>query len=129
MAFIKQHWKEILFVLLVIFSLNKCTVACNRDTKINNQQEELIKKDSIIKVQADSLNILNIRWNDSQNSKSDLKDIALGNKEELSNQINQLTNQNNELNNRINSLINENNKLKQENSKLTKQIKQLNEVH
>ena len=47
----------LLIGLLILFSLNKCTVACNRDTKINKQQTELVQKDSIIKVQADSLNI------------------------------------------------------------------------
>ena len=35
MEYIKKNWKIILIAILVIFSLNKCTVACNRDTTIN----------------------------------------------------------------------------------------------
>ena len=57
MKFIKKNWKIILIVLLVIFSLNKCTVACNRSHTIDNQSTEIVKKDSIIKSKSDSLNI------------------------------------------------------------------------
>lgn len=113
MNFIKQHWKEILIGLLILFSLNKCTVACNRDTKINKQQTELIQKDSIIKVKTDSLNIMNVRWDDAQQSQTTYRGIALGNQQELINTINELKIENN-------NLKNENNKLKKENNNLKK---------
>ena len=58
MEFIKKNWKIIVIVLLVLFGMNKCTVSCNRGTTINKQQIELVQKDSIIKAQNDSLNIL-----------------------------------------------------------------------
>jgi len=109
---IKQHWKEILIGLLIIFGLNKCTVACNRDTVINNQNTEIVQKDSIIKVQTDSLNILRIRWNDAQNSQSTYQGIALGNQQELINQINTLKQEKENLSSKIINLNNENNKLK-----------------
>lgn len=109
---IKQYWKEILIGLLILFGLNKCTVACNRDTVINNQNSEIVQKDSIIKVQTDSLNILRIRWNDAQSSQSTYQGIALGNQQELINQINTLKQEKENLSSKIISLTNENNKLK-----------------
>jgi len=122
MEFIKKNWKMILIALLVVFSLNKCTVACNRDTKINKQQTELVQKDSIIKVQADSLNILKIRWNDAQTNKNDLVGVALNTKQELINQVNQLTNDNNILSQKVNQLTSEVNNLKKENKRLKEQL-------
>ena len=122
MEFIKKNWKMILIALLVVFSLNKCTVACNRDTKINKQQTELVQKDSIIKVQADSLNILKIRWDDAQTNKNDLVGVALNTKQELVNQVNQLTNDNNILSQKVNQLTSEVNNLKKENKRLKEQL-------
>lgn len=122
MNFIKQHWKEILIASLVIFSLNKCSVACNRDTKINNQQTELIQKDSIIKVKSDSLNILKIRWNDFQTSQNRYEGLALGNQHQLLNEIESLQNINNEQSKLIKSQDKQINRLKKENQQLKKRI-------
>lgn len=122
MNFIKQHWKEILIALLVIFSLNKCSVACNRDAKINNQQTELIQKDSIIKVKSDSLNILKIRWNDFQTSQNRYEGLALGNQHQLLNEIESLQNINNEQSKLIKSQDKQINRLKKENQQLKKRI-------
>ena len=122
MEYIKKNWKIILIAILVVFSLNKCTVACNRDTKLNKQAIELVKKDSIIKTQSDSLNILKVRWDDAQTNKNDLVGVALNTKQELANQVNQLTNDNNSLSQKVNSLTTENNKLKKENKELKTKI-------
>lgn len=118
MEYIKKNWKIILISILIVFSLNKCTVACNRDTKINKQNIELVQKDSIIKAQTDSLNILKVRWDDAQTNKNDLVGVALNTKQELANQVNQLTNENNSLSQKINTLTSEVNKLKRENKQL-----------
>lgn len=120
---IKQYWKEILIGLLIVFGLNKCTVACNRSTKIDVQQTELVQKDSIIKIQSDSLNILRIRWNDAQNSQSTYQGIALGNQQELINQINTLKQEKEILSSKINNLNNENSKLKKTISEMKSQLK------
>lgn len=122
MEFIKKNWKNILIVLLVVFSLNKCTVACNRDTKINKQQTELVQKDSIIKAQYDSLNILKVRWNDAQTNKNDLVGVAMNTKQELVNQVNQLNGENLILSQKVNQLTSEVNKLNKENKKLKDQL-------
>ena len=122
MEFIKKNWKMVLIALLVVFSLNKCTVACNRDTKINKQQTELVQKDSIIKAQYDSLNILKVRWNDAQSNKNDLVGVAINTKQDLMNQVNQLNSENSTLTQKVNKLTSEVNKLNRENKKLRDQL-------
>lgn len=123
MEYIKKNWKIILIVLLVVFSLNKCTVACNRSNTIDKQATEIIRKDSVIKVQADSLNILKIRWNDAQTNKNDLVGVAMNTKQELINQVNQLTYDNNILVQKVNQLTFNVNKLQNENKILKEQLK------
>lgn len=57
---IKKNWKTILIVLLVIFSLNKCTVSCNRGSKLSQAEQTISKQDSTIKVMNDSIKSLNV---------------------------------------------------------------------
>ena len=65
MDWLKNHWKEVLIGLLVIFGLNKCTQSCNRQTTIDEKVTEITvienTKDSIISVLNDSIGKLNIR--------------------------------------------------------------------
>lgn len=103
---IKKHWKEILVGLFIIFGMNRCVVACNRDTTINKQKTEIAQKDSTIRIQADSLSILKIRWDDAQKSQSTYQGIAIGNQQSLINEINSYKD-------KINTLQKENNQLKQ----------------
>lgn len=112
---IKKYWREILLGIFVIFSLNKCTVACNRDTTINKQNIEILQKDSIINAQSDSLKAFSIRWEENQKGQANYQTLATGTKEELTNTIG-------EMKNKIQSLTNENNQLKKENNKLKQQL-------
>ena len=63
MEYIKKHWKNILLIVLLLFSLSKCTQSCNRAGTIDKMESEnaelLVKKDSIIKALADSCTVLN----------------------------------------------------------------------
>lgn len=122
MEFIKKNWKIILIALLIVFSLNKCTVACNRDTKINKQQIELVQKDSIIKAQADSLNAFSIRWEENQKGQANYQNLAIGTKEELVNTIGDMKNTIEFMTNKIQTLTNENTSLKRENKQLKDQL-------
>jgi len=122
MNYIKKHWKEILIVLLVVFSLNKCTVACNRYTKINKQEVELVQKDSIIKVQSDSLKAFSIRWEENQRGQANYQNLAVGTKEELVNTIGEMKNTIEFMTNKIQTLTNENTQLKKENKQLKEQL-------
>lgn len=119
---VKKYWKEILIGLLVIFCLNKCTTSCSRGRTIKKQNIEIVQKDSLIKVQSDSLNILKIRWTDAQTSQNAYQGIAMGNQQELVNQINQLQSENVDLQVKNNSLSIENKKLKAEIKNLKSKI-------
>lgn len=52
---LKKNWKTVLIALLVLFSLNKCTVSCNRQGVIDKQNVELVQKDSIIIAKQDTI--------------------------------------------------------------------------
>lgn len=56
---LKKNWYIIVIVILLIFSLSKCTQSCNRQTTIDKTNIELVKKDSTIKVMNDSIVSLN----------------------------------------------------------------------
>lgn len=57
---LKKNWKEILIVLLILFGMNKCAVSCNRGSKLNKANQEIVYKDSLNKVMADSIKSLNV---------------------------------------------------------------------
>lgn len=122
MEFIKKNWKIILIVLLVLFGMNKCTVSCNRGTKINNQQVELLHKDSIIKAQEDSLKLFAIRWDENKKGQENYQNLATGTKQELTDMINEMKNTVSTMTNKVQSLTNENNQLKKENKQLKEQL-------
>ena len=65
MDWLKNHWKEVVIGILVIFGLNKCTQSCNRQTTIDEKVTEITvmtnTKDSIINILNDSIGKLNIR--------------------------------------------------------------------
>ena len=61
MEWIKNHWKEIIIGLLIIFSLNKCTQSCSRQSKINEVNITILEKDSIINSLNDSIYMLNTK--------------------------------------------------------------------
>ena len=56
---LKKNWKEILIVLLILFGMNKCTVSCNRGSKLNKVNQEIVYKDSLNKAMTDSIKSLN----------------------------------------------------------------------
>lgn len=59
MEFIKKNWKIIVIVLLVLFSLSKCTQSCNRASDITKQEMKINSLDSTINVLNDSITSLN----------------------------------------------------------------------
>lgn len=52
---IKKNWKNILFVLLIIFGMNKCTQSCNRAGQIDELVEAVRVQDSIIVAQGNQV--------------------------------------------------------------------------
>ena len=65
MDWLKNHWKEVVIGILVIFGLNKCTQSCNRQTTIDEKVSQVTvienTKDSVINILNDSIGKLNIR--------------------------------------------------------------------
>lgn len=65
MDWLKNHWKEVIIGILVIFGLNKCTQSCNRQTTIDEKVSQITvienTKDSVINILNDSIGKLNIR--------------------------------------------------------------------
>ena len=120
MEWIKKHWKEVLIGLLIIFSLNKCTVACNRGNAVN----ELNLTNSVLVQKVDSLtkvnDILSIRLDDGQKSQNAYQNIATGNQKALIDSIAKLRGELNSTQRKLNSIQNENIKLRQENNNLRK---------
>ena len=123
MEFIKKHGIKILIALLVIFGMNKCTVACNRDTKINKLQTEIVQKDSIINKQKEELDVLKIRWADAMSNQSTYQGLALGTKKELLDSINILQTEKHLMYEKNRKLELEINNIKKENKQLKDQLK------
>lgn len=50
---LKAHWEIILICIFALFSMNRCTVACNRSNKIDKLDKEIVeigyKNDSTLK--------------------------------------------------------------------------------
>lgn len=63
METIKKNWKNILIVVLVLFSLTKCTQSCNRAGYAEQIEREYTvssaAQDSVIKKLSDSCTVLN----------------------------------------------------------------------
>lgn len=123
MEFIKKHGIKILIVLLVIFGMNKCTVACNRDTKINKLQVEISQKDSIINKQKKDFDVLKIRWDDAMSNQSTYQGLALGTKKELIDSINILKSEKKLIYEKNRKLELEILNIKKENKQLKNQLK------
>ena len=45
---IKKNWKNILIIILTIFSLNKCSHSCNKQIKIDEQTTKILQLDSTL---------------------------------------------------------------------------------
>lgn len=111
---LKANWKNILLILLLLFSLNKCTSSCSRGKKIDKLNYQIEQRDSIITSNGIELDKLSTRLDDAQTSIDSYKGIATGNQKELVDKVTQLTEENKKLQNKVNSLTKERDKLKKQ---------------
>ena len=44
----RKNWKNILIIVLALFSLGKCTQSCNRSLRVDELESEVATKDSTI---------------------------------------------------------------------------------
>ena len=56
----KKNWKNILIVVLALFSLGKCTQSCNRSLRVDELESEVTTKDSTINSLTKQVELLKI---------------------------------------------------------------------
>lgn len=118
---IKQHWKVILICLLTVLWMNRCSVACSRDTEINKLEDfiefkdsVIIEKDSLIKEISFELDMKNALLDSEKSHNSNFTSIASDNQTILHNKIRTLSEENRRLKSLANSLSKEIETLKEQ---------------
>ena len=117
---IKRNWKNILLILLILFSFSKCTSSCSRGKEIDRLNYQIVQMDSVITANGIELDKLNMRLDDAQTNIESYRGIATGNQKELVDKVSELTEENKKLQSKINSLSKENTKLKEELNEIKK---------
>ena len=115
---IKRNWKNILLIILILFSVSKCTSSCTRGKQIDKLNYQIVQMDSVIHANGIELDKLNMRLDDAQTSIDSYKGIATGNQRDLVDKISTLTEENKQLKKQVTSLTKENTKLNQKISEL-----------
>lgn len=114
---IKQHWKVILLCLFVVLWMNRCSVACSRESKIEKLEDQveqcdslLSKRDSIIREMTYELDMKNALLDSEKSHNNNFTSIASDNQAVLMNRVVKLTEENTKLkedNKRHKNLIND----------------------
>ena len=126
---IKQHWKVILLCLLTVLWMNRCSVACSRESKIEKLEDQveqrdslLFERDSIIREMTFELDMKNALLDSEKSHNSNFTSIASDNQAVLMRKVRTLTQENTKLredNKRHKTLIND---LSKENEILRTQL-------
>ena len=114
---IKQHWKVILLCLFVVLWMNRCSVACSRESKIEKLEDQveqrdslLSKRDSIIREMSFELDMKNALLASEKSHNNNFTSIASDNQAVLLKKVYNLTQENTKLkedNKRHKNLIND----------------------
>lgn len=114
---IKQHWKVILLCLFVVLWMNRCSVACSRESKIEKLEDQveqrdslLSKRDSIIREMSFELDMKNALLASEKSHNNNFTSIASDNQAVLMKKVYNLTQENTKLkedNKRHKNLIND----------------------
>ena len=115
---IKRNWKNILLIILILFSVSKCTSSCTRGKQIDKLNYQIVQMDSVIHANGIELDKLNMRLDDAQTSIDSYKGIATGNQRDLVDKVSTLTEENKQRKKQVTSLTKENTKLNQKISEL-----------
>ena len=101
---IKQHWKVILLCLFVVLWMNRCSVACSRESKIEKLEDQveqrdslLSKRDSIIREMAFELDMKNALLASEKTHNNNFTSIASDNQAVLMRKVRNLTEENTKL--------------------------------
>ena len=123
---VKKNWKNILLILLVLFSMSKCTSSCNRGKQIDRLNYQIVQMDSVITSNGIELDKLNTRLDDAQTSIDSYKGIATGNQRDLVDKISTLTEEKRNLESQLRKEKSDNKVLQKRIIELEKQIEELN---
>ena len=114
---IKQHWKVILLCLFAVLWMNRCSVACSRESKIEKLEDQveqrdslLSKRDSISREMTFELDMKNALLASEKSHNSNFTSIASDNQAVLMKKVYNLTQENTKLkedNKRHKNLIND----------------------
>ena len=101
---IKQHWKVILLCLFVVLWMNRCSVACSRESKIEKLEDQveqrdslLSKRDSIIREMTFELDMKNALLVSEKSHNNNFTSIASDNQAVLMKKIYKLSEENTKL--------------------------------
>ena len=101
---IKQHWKVILLCLFVVLWMNRCSVACSRESKIEKLEDQveqrdslLFERDSIIREMTFELDMKNALLASEKSHNSNFTSIASDNQAVLMRKVRNLTQENTKL--------------------------------
>ena len=119
---IKQHWKVILLCLFVVLWMNRCSVACSRESKIEKLEDQVEKRDSLIREMTYELDMKNALLDSEKSHNSNFTSIASGNQAELMKRIYNLTEENTKLKEENKHQKKLNNDLSKENGILRTQL-------
>ena len=123
---LKRNWKNITLILLVLFSMSKCTSSCSRGKQIDRLEYQIVQMDSVITANGIELDKLNTRLGDAQSSIDSYKGIATGNQRELVDKISTLTEEKRNLESQLRKEKSDNEKLRKRITELEKEIEKLN---
>ena len=119
---IKQHWKVILLCLFVVLWMNRCSVACSRESKIEKLEDQVESRDSLIREMSYELDMKNALLDSEKSHNSNFTSIASGNQAELMKRIYNLTEENTKLKEENKHQKKLNNDLSKENGILRTQL-------
>ena len=119
---IKQHWKVILLCLFVVLWMNRCSVACSRESKIEKLEDQVERRDSLIREISYELDMKNALLDSEKSHNSNFTSIASGNQAELMKRIYNLTEENTKLKEENKHQKKLNNDLSKENGILRTQL-------
>ena len=119
---IKQHWKVILLCLFVVLWMNRCSVACSRESKIEKLEDQVETRDSLIREMSYELDMKNALLDSEKSHNSNFTSIASGNQAELMKRIYNLTEENTKLKEENKHQKKLNNDLSKENGILRTQL-------
>ena len=101
---IKQHWKVILLCLFAVLWMNRCSVACSRESKIETLEDQveqrdslLSKRDSIIREMTFELDMKNALLASEKSHNNNFTSIASDNQAVLMKKVYNLTQENTKL--------------------------------